>query len=80
VSHKDLVRTQLRTLLTRTERLVLEATIPSLESVIRDIDAFGLYLHIPFCHQICPYCPYNKVLFSLIEVPTGYTWFRMSSL
>lgn len=26
----------------------------------QDIDSFGLYLHIPFCHQICPYCPYNK--------------------
>jgi oxygen-independent coproporphyrinogen-3 oxidase len=42
---------------------VLEAGIPSVERVIRDIDAFGLYLHIPFCHQICPYCPYNKVMY-----------------
>ncbi len=24
----------------------------------------GLYLHIPFCRQICPFCPYNKTLFS----------------
>jgi coproporphyrinogen III oxidase-like Fe-S oxidoreductase len=23
---------------------------------------FGLYLHVPFCRSICPYCPYNKVL------------------
>jgi oxygen-independent coproporphyrinogen-3 oxidase len=29
----------------------------------QDIDSFGLYLHIPFCRQICPYCPYNKELF-----------------
>jgi oxygen-independent coproporphyrinogen-3 oxidase len=21
----------------------------------------GLYLHIPFCRSICPFCPYNKV-------------------
>ena len=24
---------------------------------------FGLYIHIPFCKSMCPYCPYNKVLF-----------------
>ncbi len=23
---------------------------------------FGLYLHVPFCRSLCPYCPYNKVL------------------
>lgn len=23
----------------------------------------GLYIHIPFCSQICPFCPYNKTLF-----------------
>jgi oxygen-independent coproporphyrinogen-3 oxidase len=23
----------------------------------------GLYLHIPFCRQICPYCPYNKEIY-----------------
>lgn len=23
----------------------------------------GLYLHVPFCRSICPYCPYNKVLY-----------------
>lgn len=29
------------------------------------MDAFprvpGLYLHIPFCRTICPFCPYNKI-------------------
>lgn len=24
-------------------------------------DAPGLYIHIPFCATICPFCPYNKV-------------------
>ena len=24
---------------------------------------FGLYVHIPFCKSMCPYCPYNKVLY-----------------
>jgi oxygen-independent coproporphyrinogen-3 oxidase len=23
----------------------------------------GLYLHVPFCTSICPFCPYNKVLY-----------------
>lgn len=23
---------------------------------------FGLYLHVPFCQSICPFCPYDKVL------------------
>ncbi|MCD4735200.1 MAG: radical SAM protein [Bacteroidales bacterium] len=31
---------------------------------IRDIDNLGIYLHIPFCNQICPYCPYNKEIYS----------------
>jgi len=28
------------------------------------LDSIGIYLHIPFCNQICPYCPYNKEVFS----------------
>jgi len=63
MSHIGSVKTQLRKLLTQTDSLVLEATIPCVESRIQDIDAFGLYLHIPFCHQICPYCPYNKMIY-----------------
>lgn len=23
----------------------------------------GLYIHIPFCRSLCPYCPYNKTLY-----------------
>lgn len=26
-------------------------------------DGIGLYIHIPFCRTICPYCPYNKSLY-----------------
>lgn len=25
------------------------------------IQQTSLYLHVPFCHHSCPYCPYNKV-------------------
>jgi len=35
----------------------------SLERKFQDINEFGLYLHIPFCKQICPYCPYNKEIY-----------------
>lgn len=27
------------------------------------VGPFGLYLHVPFCRSICPYCPYDKVLY-----------------
>ncbi|MFH1868145.1 MAG: radical SAM protein [Candidatus Omnitrophota bacterium] len=25
---------------------------------------FGLYIHIPFCKSMCPYCPYTKVFYN----------------
>jgi len=25
------------------------------------LDGLGLYLHVPFCREPCPYCPYNRV-------------------
>jgi oxygen-independent coproporphyrinogen-3 oxidase len=31
----------------------------------------GLYLHIPFCRTICPFCPYNKVRYEE-ELATHY--------
>jgi oxygen-independent coproporphyrinogen-3 oxidase len=37
-----------------------------------ELDSFGLYLHIPFCRQICPYCPYNKQIYHP-EVAKHYT-------
>ncbi|KPK86739.1 MAG: hypothetical protein AMS27_04365 [Bacteroides sp. SM23_62_1] len=37
---------------------------PSIEERFSDIDELGIYLHIPFCNQICPYCPYNKEIFN----------------
>ncbi len=27
------------------------------------LQRLGLYLHIPFCHNLCPYCPYHRVKF-----------------
>lgn len=69
---ESFLRNQLRKLLTGESDLALENTIPRLERRFEDIDEFGLYLHIPFCRQICPYCPYNKELYRP-EVAERYT-------
>jgi len=57
------LRTQLRRSLTKESYVALESKTPLLESRFQGIDGFGLYLHIPFCRQICPYCPYNKEIY-----------------
>ena len=57
------LRNQLKRLLTKETYVALENKVPLLESRFQDIDEFGLYLHIPFCRQICPYCPYNKEIY-----------------
>jgi oxygen-independent coproporphyrinogen-3 oxidase len=64
---EDFFRTGFRRLLTKEEYLVLEDRILSLEELavkFQDIKELGLYLHIPFCEQICPYCPYNKEIYT----------------
>ena len=32
------------------------------------IDSINLYIHIPFCNNICPYCPYFKVKYDSQKV------------
>ena len=64
---EDFVRTGLKRLLTKEKTFVLEDRIPSVEELalkFQDIEELGLYLHIPFCEQICPYCPYNKEIYA----------------
>ena len=58
-----LIRKLLLKLVTGEREIALTRRIPSrgeLREEFENIDALGFYLHIPFCEQICPYCPYNK--------------------
>ena len=62
---EHLIRQLLVRRLTGEREIVFTRTSPSREQLsakLKQIDALGLYLHIPFCEQICPYCPYNKEL------------------
>jgi len=45
------------------QQLVLKSEPFDLPHRFEGIDRLGLYLHVPFCRQICPYCPYHKELF-----------------
>ena len=63
---EDLVRREIRRLLTKEKNdryVALERRVPPLDGRFREIDELGLYLHVPFCRQICPYCPYNKEVY-----------------
>jgi oxygen-independent coproporphyrinogen-3 oxidase len=56
-------------------KILLKNSVPSKDNLYRkfqDIDELGIYLHIPFCEQICPYCPYNKEIYSS-EIALRYT-------
>jgi len=57
------LRGQFKRFLAKENYVALESRIPLLEGRFQDIHEFGLYLHIPFCRQICPYCPYNKEIY-----------------
>ncbi len=68
----DLLRTQMKRWLIGRDSVVLGNSVPLLESRFQRIDEFGLYLHIPFCRQICPYCPYNKEIYCP-DIAESYT-------
>jgi oxygen-independent coproporphyrinogen-3 oxidase len=69
------IRKNASRLFMRESQIVLQRKIPSreeLERKFKDIDELGIYLHIPFCRQICPYCPYNKEIYDA-DVARRYT-------
>jgi len=69
------LRNTFRKILTKEDKLELNNNVPSLSVLkqkFRNINESGLYLHIPFCNQICPYCPYNKEIYKP-DVAEKYT-------
>jgi len=66
----DVIRRKISQKLTGEREIKFQNTIPDDYSIARNIhelDKIGLYLHIPFCNQICPYCPYNKEISDCLE-------------
>ena len=62
----DYLRNKLSQYFTGQKKLVLRDRVPSgarISHNLHGLENIGLYLHIPFCDRICPYCPYNKQLF-----------------
>jgi oxygen-independent coproporphyrinogen-3 oxidase len=72
---ESIIRKKFSRILTGESEIALENSVPSYEELNRkfqDIDELGVYLHIPFCDQICPYCPYNKEIYNP-DVARRYT-------
>jgi oxygen-independent coproporphyrinogen III oxidase len=66
------LRNRITGILLGEHNLALKSGAFALAPRFEGIDSLGLYLHVPFCHQICPYCPYNKELFDL-DLAERYT-------
>lgn len=63
----DIIRKKISRYFTSQNEIVFRDNIPSTELLTEKftaIDELGLYLHIPFCDRICPYCPYNKEVYT----------------
>ena len=69
------LRKKISRVFTGLDNVTLDHRIPSrdeLSAKFQDIHELGIYLHIPFCEQICPYCPYNKEMYHT-ELAKKYT-------
>src|SRR5918995_5537969 len=45
------------------------AEIPLFEAPAQADDEFGIYIHIPFCSHICPYCDFNTYAGQSARIP-----------
>ena len=62
------IRNKFSRVFTGEKEISLKNNIPSrekLQSKFDKIKEIGIYLHIPFCDRICPYCPYNKEVYDV---------------
>jgi oxygen-independent coproporphyrinogen-3 oxidase len=63
----DFIRKEISRYFTGQNEIIFRNNIPSsslLTEKFSNIDELGLYLHIPFCDRICPYCPYNREVYT----------------
>ena len=56
-------RSYLRRALTGERDIALERRAVTVEDHFEGLEELGIYLHVPFCERICPYCPYNKEIY-----------------
>lgn len=56
----DLLR---RTILGKKEKFMFRRYGEGMIDFNRIDKETGIYIHIPFCRSLCPYCPYNKTLY-----------------
>lgn len=52
-----------RIILGKKERFVFKGYREGLIDFNSVNQEIGIYIHIPFCRSICPYCPYNKIIY-----------------
>lgn len=71
----DFMRKNISRFFTKQDEMAFTNAIPNAERIYINLhsqETIGLYLHIPFCDRICPYCPYNKEVYS-VEKAEAYT-------
>ncbi len=62
----DFLRKKMSKHFTGENNIQFQNKIPGVDLIttnFQDVEGLGIYLHIPFCNQICSYCPYNKEIF-----------------
>jgi len=62
----DIIRKKISQQFTGEKEIKFQSIVPSdiiIAKNLEELNSIGLYLHIPFCNRICPYCPYNKEIF-----------------